>query len=191
MGGDAAEAKVVSASTRTVLLQSLAKNPAEPVDGDTFRQALGRFTSGVVVLTVDVEGSVRGMTVSAFMSGSLSPPLVVASVAKKASLYDAFLGSPAFGISILAEQQEDLSRHFSRDQLLPVQPVTERLGHVPILAGAAAAMAVRTESRCPCGDHTLLIALVTHVRMGMGTPLVYQRGRYRRLHETDDRKSAQ
>ena len=71
-----------------------------PVDLALFRRVMGRFATGVTVITAEAEGGVRGMTANAFMSGSLTPPLCVISVAKQARLHGALTAAGHFGVSI-------------------------------------------------------------------------------------------
>ena len=84
-----------------------------PVDLMLFRRVMGRFATGVTVITAEAEGGVRGMTANAFMSGSLSPPLCIISVARKAKLHTLLATSRTFGVSMLAQGQEAISRHFA------------------------------------------------------------------------------
>src|SRR3954465_11944052 len=84
------------------------------VDPDLFRSVLGRFASSITVLTArDSDGKDHGMTVSAFCSVSLAPPLVLASVDKIASIYPTLMKVDDIGISILSETQESCSRRFA------------------------------------------------------------------------------
>ena len=84
------------------------------IDPDSFRSVLGRFASGITVVTTrDADGRDVGMTVSAFCSVSLDPPLVQVCVDHAASLYAALAVSQRYGVSILASEQEALSRRFA------------------------------------------------------------------------------
>jgi flavin reductase (DIM6/NTAB) family NADH-FMN oxidoreductase RutF len=84
------------------------------LDPDTFRSVLGRFASGVTVVTTrDDAGRDYGMTVSAFCSVSLVPPLVLICVDHAASSHDALLSIPYFAVNVLAAHQESISRRFS------------------------------------------------------------------------------
>ena len=147
-------------------------------DAALFRRVMGRFSSGVTVITAEADGELRGMTANAFMSGSLEPPLCVISVAVTAHMHGHLMAAGGFGVSILAQGQEPLSAHFagrSRDYL---EAEFERLGGVPLLQGASAAIAAETQGVHPCGDHTLFVGRITHMRDYAREPLVYQGGRY-------------
>jgi flavin reductase (DIM6/NTAB) family NADH-FMN oxidoreductase RutF len=149
-----------------------------PVDVPLFRRVMGRFATGVTVITAEADGKVRGMTANAFMSGSLAPPLCVISVAVKAHMHAHVLSAGRFGISILAKGQESISAHFaghSRDHL---HAELERVGQVPLLKGASAVIAAETEARHDCGDHSLFVGRIIHMRDRDRAPLVFHGGRY-------------
>src|SRR5512145_1341069 len=84
------------------------------VDSTSFRRALGQFASGVTVVTTrDAAGRPLGLTVSSFCSVSLEPPLVLVCIDKRSEAHDGFEASRLFGVSVLAEGQEDWSRRFA------------------------------------------------------------------------------
>src|SRR3954462_12771657 len=93
---------------------SLAFGPRNVIDPDLFRSALGRFASSVTILSArDDSGHDHGMTVSAFASVSLSPPLVLACVDHAASIHPMLMKGDWVGISVLSEDQEAASRRFA------------------------------------------------------------------------------
>jgi flavin reductase (DIM6/NTAB) family NADH-FMN oxidoreductase RutF len=148
------------------------------VDATLFRRVMGRFASGVTVITAGADGEVRGMTANAFMSGSLEPPLCVISVAVKAHMHGHLLGAGRFGVSILAKGQESISAHFAGHSLDHLHAELERVGQVPLLKGASAVIAAETQARHDCGDHSLFVGRIVHMRDYDRAPLVYQGGRY-------------
>ena len=148
------------------------------VDGKLFRRVMGRFASGVTVITAEADGHLRGMTANAFLSGSLAPPLCVISVAVNAHMHGHLKAAGRFGVSILAKGQEWVSAHFaghSRDHL---HIAFERAGGVPLIKGASAAIAAETEACHACGDHTLFVGRIVHMRDDDRAPLVFHGGRY-------------
>lgn len=155
-----------------------------PVTKDEFRAALGRFASGVTVITTIGENNKpAGITVSAFASVSLEPPLVLACVDKRASLHDCLTEGQHFAVNILAEDQEHLSRLFaSRDQDRFGQ-ATYRPGitGAPLLDGAVAALECRVVHAYPGGDHTIIVGEVESTSLADHKPLAYHRGGYTRL----------
>ena len=150
-------------------------------DSRQFRNALGRFATGVTVITVEQGDQTHGMTANAFTSVSLDPPLVLVSVDHRASLQPILAGAARYGVSVLAEDQEALSNHFAR-RGTPGQPVRfiKRLG-VPLLEGAVAYFVVQVTEAHPAGDHTLYIGRVEHFEYRDDRPLLFYSGGYRHV----------
>lgn len=151
-------------------------------DPTLFRRVMGRFATGVTVITAEAEGGVRGMTANAFMSGSLSPPLCIISVSKKAKLHGTLEASKHFGVSMLAQGQEAISRHFAGQGPTEPELLFEHMAGVPVLANVCAALAAEIEARHDCGDHHLLVGRVLALRDDGRLPLVFQAGQYATLH---------
>jgi flavin reductase (DIM6/NTAB) family NADH-FMN oxidoreductase RutF len=157
-------------------------------DDRVFRAALGRFTTGVIVLTTGPRRTPHAMTANAFMSGSLEPPLVVVSVGKKARMHVRLAGSRRFGISVLDQAQEPASRHFAGQTVAGFAPAFVELGGVPVLAHAAVTIAARIKRRHGCGDHTLFVGEVEKLAVNdAAPPLLYYEGRYGRLEAFRER----
>lgn len=155
---------------------------AASFDDRAFRNALGRFATGVIILTVGPARDPHAMTANAFMSGSLTPPLVVVSVDRKARMHDRLAGAKRFGVSILGREQEAASRHFAGQPIGDFAPAFGVLAGVPVLAHAAVVIAARIAHRYACGDHTLFVGRVDEIAVeGEALPLVYYSGRYRAL----------
>lgn len=149
-----------------------------PIDTALFRIVMGTFATGVTVITADAGEDVRGMTANAFMSGSLSPPLCIISVAKKARMHDLLVKAGHFGVSMLAKGQEPVSQHFARQGAIEPDVSFEHIGGVPVLANVAAAIAAEIEAQHDCGDHSLFIGRILGLRDGKQPPLVYHAGKY-------------
>ena len=154
------------------------------IDPDTFRAALGRFTSGVtVVTTCDADGRDHGMTVSAFCSVSLEPPLVLACIGHEASMHDLAMSADRFGVSILTVGQEQLARRFAdqwSDRFDGVGYSRGKLG-VALLDDALAHLECMVVDRRDAGDHTIVVGRVEAASCYQGRPLVYYRGGYTQL----------
>jgi flavin reductase (DIM6/NTAB) family NADH-FMN oxidoreductase RutF len=154
------------------------------VGADDFRRVLGHFATGVTILTTrDGEARPAGLTVSAFASVSLEPPLVLACVAHKAETYPALLESGRFAVNVLGADQEPLSRLFALsggDKFHAVPFHTGDLG-LPLIDGALAHLECTTVSRHVEGDHTVFVGRVERAAAAAGEPLLYYRGRYARL----------
>jgi flavin reductase len=153
-----------------------------PVDAKLFRQVMGRFATGVTVITVEAQGGVRGMTANAFMSASLAPPLCIVAVAKKARLHRALTDSENFGVSILAQGQEAISQHFAGLGTAQPEVLFEHMSGVPVLSGVSAAIAAVIEARHDCGDHSLCVGRIVGMRDDDRPPLVYHAGKYATIH---------
>jgi flavin reductase (DIM6/NTAB) family NADH-FMN oxidoreductase RutF len=155
------------------------------IDPDSFRSVLGRFASGVtVVTTLDAQGRDVGMTVSAFASASLRPPLVSICIDHAASMHGALCAAERFGVNILASEQEALSRRFSAVESTHrfdglgyergesgVVLLDDALGHLECLRVA----------QHEAGDHTLFIGAVERAVSRDARPLLYYRGGYAQL----------
>jgi flavin reductase (DIM6/NTAB) family NADH-FMN oxidoreductase RutF len=158
-----------------------------PFDIRRFRNALGRFPTGVVIVTaVTPDGARIGMTVSSFNSVSLDPPLVLFSVHRQALAFAHWQKIGSYAINILNEEQEPLSSRFARakgekwDGVMPLTGVTG----VPIMPNACAVFECRAHARHDGGDHEIFVGRVMEIHdhsVNRGRPLVFFEGRYRRL----------
>lgn len=159
-----------------------AEKSRPPIDTALFRRVMGGFATGVTVITAETDNAVRGMTANAFMSGSLTPPLCIISIAKKARMHELLEKAGHFGVSMLAKGQEDVSQHFARQGATEPDLSFEHLGGVPVLAGVSAAVAAEIETQYGCGDHSLFIGHIIGLRDYARPPLVYHSGKYASLH---------
>ncbi|MEK6324339.1 MAG: flavin reductase family protein [Acidobacteriota bacterium] len=155
-----------------------------PVSKDEFRIALSRFVSGITVVTTLVKDNrPAGITVSAFASVSLEPPLVLACIDKRASLHDYLIEGSHFAVNILAQDQEHLSRRFaSKDQdRFDGAGYREGVSGAPLLEGALAYIECRVVRVYPGGDHTIVVGEVESTSVADHKPLAYYRGGYAHL----------
>jgi flavin reductase (DIM6/NTAB) family NADH-FMN oxidoreductase RutF len=156
------------------------------IDSDTFRSVLGRFASGVTIVTArDDAGVDHGMTVSAFCSLSLEPAMVLVCVDHTASMHGLLLTHPRFGISILSSDQEAYSRRFAdKDEDNRFDGIAYSRGDsgAVLLDGALAHLECRAVEHYEAGDHTILIAEVEHAEPREARrALLYYRGGYAQL----------
>jgi flavin reductase ActVB len=158
--------------------------PPLAVDTLAFRQALSQFAAGVTVVTTRcADGSPRGLTVTAFCSVSLDPPLVLVSIDNRSEAHDGF-ASGTFAISVLAEGQEEVSRRFAA-------PGPDKFAEGCVAGGnglllvpdALAHLECRVVAVVPGGDHTIYLGQVESATVREGRPLVYHGRGYRRLAE--------
>ena len=154
------------------------------VSKEEFRAAMGRFASGVTVVTLKGEDNrPGGMTVSAFSSLSLEPPLILVCIDKRASVHEYFKEGNHFAVNILAEDQEVISRRFASKDEDRFDGVGYKDGTTgaPTLDGAIACLECRVVHEYPGGDHTIVVGEVIHTYATDGKPLTYFRGGYAQL----------
>jgi flavin reductase (DIM6/NTAB) family NADH-FMN oxidoreductase RutF len=159
----------------------------EGLEGDpaiAFRRTLGMFATGVTVLTTRVGGQVHGMTANAFMSVSLSPPLVLVSIDRRARMGALLHEGTRFGVNVLEAQQTGLSDRFAGRISDDVpEPTFELVHETPLVEGALAHLVARVVRSYWGGDHSLFLGQVEFARYGEGRPLLFHGGRYERLTE--------
>jgi flavin reductase (DIM6/NTAB) family NADH-FMN oxidoreductase RutF len=149
-----------------------------------FRKALSYFASGVTVITTQHVEQYHGTTVSSFCSLSLDPPLVLVCLDLKSTSHDLISESGVFGVNILAEQDQWLSRHFALRTPDKFSDVSYHLGQVgvPLLDNALATLECRVISRYPGGDHSIFIGEVVTSSIALDKqPLLYFGSKYNRL----------
>ena len=154
-----------------------------PLDQDAFRAVLGRFASGVTIVTVrGANGRDYGMTVSAFSSVSLEPPLVMVCIGEEASLKPMIADATHYGVSILASDQEPLSRRFAaHGERFDGIGFSRGDNGMALIDGALAFMECRIVARHRAGDHTVVIGEVEAASVADQRPLLYYRGGYAQL----------
>jgi flavin reductase (DIM6/NTAB) family NADH-FMN oxidoreductase RutF len=152
-----------------------------------FRDALGCFATGVAIATAEVEGTLLGTTISSFNSVSLSPPLVLFSLARSAFGLALWRKATGFGITLLGDDQSDLSTRFARGGTDKWSAVTPRrgAGGLPLIPGGLASFACETYARYDGGDHEILVGRVVSLQTASGEPLLFHRGRYRRIQSDE------
>jgi len=151
------------------------------VDPAQFRQLLGRFATGVTVLTTrDQAGRPVGMTASSVASVSLNPPLVLVSVDQKNDMYPALQAAQRFVLNVLAADQEALSRRFAEEHPNRFDGVGyQRSKHgIPVLDGVLASIECEKQAEVPGGDHSVFFGIVTGGSVSDRRPLLYYRGGY-------------
>lgn len=148
-----------------------------PVNKDEFRAALGRFASGVTVVTTfdEKENRPLGITVSAFCSVSLAPPLVLISIEKGAYVHDYIKAFGAFAANILTENQEKLSNLFASRETDKFANVSYTMsdGNLPLLNEVLVNMECKIVHAYEGGDHTIFVGEVMSVKVSDENPLLY------------------
>jgi flavin reductase (DIM6/NTAB) family NADH-FMN oxidoreductase RutF len=153
------------------------------IDEVRFRHVMGRFASGVTVVTTAYEGRLAGITVSSFTSLSLRPMLALVCIDRHAGSHEAVIAAGQFAVNILAEGQEYLSRRFASAEAEKFTPGTYELSPrgLPLLNGALAQIECSLHSSLPGGDHTIFVGEVVAATCNEGRPLLYYRSGYHGL----------
>ncbi len=155
-----------------------------PISKEEFRHALGRFASGVTVVTTkDSGGRLHGITVSAFCSVSLEPPLILVCIEKNTGSHYAFEQSNSFVVNILREDQQYISDRFASylpDKFAEVK-YHSGIDDLPVLEDVLANLECRLVNSHTSGDHTIYVGEIETVMINDGNPLVYWHGNYREL----------
>lgn len=161
---------------------------AADLSPQALRQALGRFATGVVIVTCrDAAGVPQGLTVNSFAALSLAPPLVLWSLRRASAALPSFEAATHWAVNVLTEAQLSLSRRFASAEAhkFAEGDWADGLGDAPVLAGAAAVFECVTEAVHEGGDHRLFIGRV--LRLDSRTdaePLVYHGSHYHGLSGT-------
>lgn len=149
---------------------------------DQFRALMASFAAGVTVVTTrDGAGGLWGLTATAFSSLSLDPPLCLVCIDRRTASHRPLADSRRFAVSVLTDQQQDVSNHFASklaDKFAGVAwqpgPVTE----VPVLSEALAWMECDVDAIHEGGDHDIFVGRIVSAHVRDGKPLVYWRGSY-------------
>lgn len=154
------------------------------IDPLEFRRTLSRFPTGVTVVgTRHREGGVCGLTVNAFASVSLEPPLVLICVDREASSHDCIEAAGLFSVSVLSAGQRELALRFAEHIPDKFDGVPHRLTGegTPLVDGAIAYLECRVTETFRGGDHTIFLARVERLEDAEGAPLVFAESEYTAL----------
>jgi flavin reductase (DIM6/NTAB) family NADH-FMN oxidoreductase RutF len=159
------------------------------IDPQTFKGALGRFASGVTVVTVHSGNGDYGMTASAFSSVSLQPPLVLVCVKKGNHTHGLIESSGSFGVNLLAEDQKGISNRFAgwgdkpQDHFDDLGDARGEASGAPLIAGSMAWLDCTLHAALDGGDHTIFLGevqgIALHGERDDLRPLLYFAGKYR------------
>src|SRR5437867_12569187 len=153
-------------------------------DAGELRRVMGCFATGVTVITTrDQTGRPSGLTANAVTSLSLEPPLLLICVDRKAETLPHFFDSKIFVLNVLADDQEEVSRRFAKTGGEKFEGLRYQLGRLdtPILDGTLGHVECRIIETLEGGDHVIHAGEVEYAEARDGQPLIFHRGRYRRL----------
>ncbi len=160
----------------------MSDDPPPALDALALRQVMGRFATGVAVVSIArSDGTIGAMTINSLVSVSLDPMLISWSLQNTSSHCADFLAARRFAISILAEDQEVIARRYAArgDSAQTVEDFALSKGGLPVIAGALAYVECTQWALHPAGDHTLILGEVTAVATGeAGAPLTFFSGRF-------------
>lgn len=144
------------------------------------RKCLGRFATGVTVVTCRGSEGPCGITANSFSSVSLEPPLVLWNIAKVTNSLQAYLDAEHFAINVLAAGQRELSSHFAQSDHTVFNGIdyTTSAKGVPLLPDSVACFECRTHQVHDCGDHYIIVGEVENYRSDEREPLLFYNGRY-------------
>lgn len=156
--------------------------PLNPLDPGAFRAALGRFATGVTIVTAcGADDTLVGLTANSFNSVSLSPPLVLWSLSRAAGSMPVFQAGSHYTINVLGAHQRDLAERFAsrRPDRYEGVPFQRGLGGAPVLDGAIATFECANRSRYEEGDHVIFVGEVERCHFVSGAPpLLFHGGRF-------------
>jgi 4-hydroxyphenylacetate 3-hydroxylase, reductase component len=164
----------------TTFTAHLNSRKSPELDERALRKAFGKFTTGVTVITANSGGTLVGMTANSFSSVSLNPPLVLWSLRKSSTSFDAFMSATHFAINVMSTTQIPLSQHFARSSDKKFADIAFRkgLGGSPIFDDTTAIFECGVESKTEAGDHVIIIGRVLNFEHDEVPPLVFSEGRY-------------
>lgn len=150
-----------------------------PDNARALRDALGRFATGVTVVTARGPAGPVGITANSFAGVSLDPPLVLWSPARASSRFPVFAEAAYFAIHVLGTDQRDLAAHFTRHgREFDGLDVTDGPGGAPLIGHCLGRFACRRFAALDAGDHVVILGEVLEAAFREGAPLVFSQGFY-------------
>lgn len=165
--------------------KSDAKEFSTSIDALVYRKVVGRFATGVTVVTCSVDGVFYGSTVQSFSSISLSPPLIMVSLSTEGRTARGISQAEVFAVSILSDHQAELSRRFADPNLTSEQRfsgvgIFKGKTGSPVIEGSIAYVEAGVDSRVEAGDHTIFLGRVLDAEIldAGKSPLLYYSSSY-------------
>ncbi|ASK63417.1 flavin reductase [Virgibacillus phasianinus] len=143
------------------------------MDNRQFRDTMGKFATGITIVSIDYKDEMLGMTVNAFMSVSLEPKLIAISIDENARLYTKLQETKQFGISILREEQKEISMIFAKQMEKDREIPFVKQSGVPVIDGSVATLSCQVKDTAKAGDHMIFIAEVTEIKADGGDPILF------------------
>ena len=152
-----------------------------PFDTREFRNACGRFATGITIVTTEIDGEIHGMTANGFMSVSLDPALLLVSIGHNTTMHKLLQKSTHYAVSFLTADQEKWSSHFAGWKQEGFEATFERLAGQAVVPNALAQFATKIDATHEAGDHTLYIGKVTDFTYNDQEPILFYTGKYKSM----------
>lgn len=160
-------------------------NEAPPFERAALRRTMGRFATGVAVITTEHNGQRHGMTVNSLTSVSLDPPMLLVCFIRGSRTATAISRAARFGVNVLSARQEAISNHFARrgeDHFAEVPLTNGPLG-VPLITNAIAQLVCTVAREIDGGDHLIVLGDIVYIHHRDGKPLCFFSGTYGDFHD--------
>ena len=152
---------------------------------EEFKEAVGKFPTGITVISTSYDGKLWGFTANSFVSVSLTPPLVSFCLNKESGSFKAFNETEHFAINILASEQVGTSKHFAHkgvDKFLNIQHEISDLFGDPLISGAVCSIECTKYKQFECGDHLIFVGEVIKTKIDQSkSPLLYFAKSYKEI----------
>ncbi|MBX9788036.1 MAG: flavin reductase family protein [Pirellulales bacterium] len=151
-----------------------------PFDTTTQRHILGRFATGITVITTKAGDELCGLTANAFASLSLNPPLVLVAIDHRAHSYEKLKTSRTYAVNILRSTQQEVSARFAKPGPKDFSGLSLKTAETgaPILSDSLAWLDCRVSAILPGGDHDIFVGEIVAGEFHEGEPLLYFAGNY-------------
>lgn len=150
-------------------------------DARRLRTTLGRFCTGVTIVSTVWDDGIHAMTANAFTSVSMEPPLVLVSVDNRTRMHGILPQSRCYGVSVLASDQERLAQHFAGHPADGQEDPFVSVGGIPVVRDAIAHFVCDSYAVHEAGDHTLYVGQVRDFATREGDPLLFHAGAFARV----------
>lgn len=160
------------------------RSPVAEAAARELRMVMGRFATGVTVVTTAHRDTIHGMTANAFLSVSLRPPLVLVSLGR-CRMSEMLPRTGRYGVSVLSADQQEFAAHFAGQKTASQSPEFRWENEFPLLDGALAHVGCRVVDVHAAGDHVLWIGEVEYLSHREGEPLLFYQGRFSTLQQLE------
>lgn len=155
------------------------------MDVNLFKKSVGKFPTGICIITANYENTLRGFTANSFTSVSLSPPLILFCLNKNSESCKAFRNTDFFAISVLSDQQSDIAQKFAQKNIDRFSDTDYHLGKYskcPLILNSCSNIECQKYQQIECGDHYIFVGEVKEVEINDSlNPLLYYAKSYHNI----------